>query len=278
MGRVSSRYNYRISKTKKNDGKKAPKKLPPGKIVIRNRKKESTPTVKPRKTTVNAPTVKKREKKANAILKQANRSSSVKKTVTLENIKDYCNGKRVILVGNAKDIIKNPYGPQIDSYDIVIRMNHGHPLGKYTANMGAKYNIWAHGFLSHKKQINEYSKIKKRIDFHIETNENKLCKRIFDNKAFLIPKKWYKTEYEKNHKGKEMSTGLNAATFFVDKIGTMSEVAIVGFDFLKTTNRVLQSAPARKFHDTTAEEVEMLALLERSGKYIPFNEKYNFAK
>ena len=31
--------------------------------------------------------------------------------------------------------------------------------------------------------------IKDRIDFHIETNETKLCRRIFDKKAFLIPKK-----------------------------------------------------------------------------------------
>ena len=145
-------------------------------------------------------------------------------------------------------------------------------------NMGKKYNIWAHGFLSHKKQISEYNKIKKKIDFHIETNEKKLCNRIFDNKAFLIPNKWYKREYERKHKGKEMSTGLNATNFFVNWVGTMSEITIVGFDFLKTSNHVLQSAAARKFHDTASEESEMITLLLESGKYIPFNNKYDFAK
>lgn len=276
MGRVSSRYNYRISKTKKVEGKVKKKLLPADKIIIRNKKKESVQKIQAKKLITNP--VKKNPKKVNTILKKVHKTTSLKGGATLDNIKDYCSGKRVILVGNARDIIKNPYGPQIDSYDIVIRMNHGHPLSKYIANMGKKYNIWAHGFLSYKKQITEYSRIKNIVDFHIETNEKKLCRKIFDKKAFLIPKKWYKVGYEKNRKGKEMSTGLNAATFFVNWVGTMKEVSIVGFDFLKTTNRVLQSASARKFHDTQSEEAEMISLLLGSGEYIPFNDKYDFAK
>ena len=279
MGRVSSRYNYRIAKTKKDNTDSAKKILPPDKVVVRNRKTEAKPKVQVKKSTASiAKQSKVKDKGTKPIVKTVKNRPSIVQTVTLERFKDYCKDKKIILVGNARDIIKAPYGKQIDSYDIVIRMNHGHPIKKYAANMGSKYNIWSHGFLSHKKQITEYNKIKKRIDFHIETNESKLCRRIFDKKAFLILKKWYKTEYEKSFKGKKMSTGLNTATFFMKWIGTMSEISIVGFDFLKTSNPTLQSASARKFHDTNAEKKHMVSMLLESGKYIPFNEKYDFAK
>lgn len=274
MGRVSSRYNYRLSKTKKTNKKGFKKKLlPADKIVIRNKKKPS-PSIKVNNTVKKARVS---PKKISPIIKRA-KNKKVVGSVTLDNLKDYCRGKKVILVGNARDIIKKEYGGQIDSYDIVVRMNHGHPLPKYVKNMGKKYNIWSHGFLSYKKQMSEYSKIKKTIDYHIETNEQKLCLKIFDNKAFLIPKKWYKIGYEDRFRGKEMSTGLNTATFFINWVSTMSEISIVGFDFLKTTNRVLHSAPARKFHDTNVERDQMVSMLLKSGKYLPFNDKYDFAK
>lgn len=274
MGRVSSRYNYRLSKTKKTPKKTAKKLVTADKIVIRNKKTRTASKTQVKKSSA----VQNKIRKSDSRLQKARRGTALKGGVTLDILRDYCSDKKVILVGNAGDIVSKPYGSKIDSYDIVIRMNHGHPLPKYIANMGEKYNIWSHGFLSHKRQITEYNKIKKKIDFHIETNEIKLCPRIFDKKAFLIPKKWYKTEYERGHKGKEMSTGLNTAFFFVNWVGTMSEIAIVGFDFLKTTNRVLHSASARKFHDTKAERAEMTSLLLESNKYIPFNQKYDFAK
>jgi hypothetical protein len=275
MGRVSSRYNYRISKSKKDPQKKSNRKvLSPDQIIIRNKK------TKPKKVKkiLEIKTVVDPKRHRNNIIKKAVNSKNLQGGASLNDIKDYCYDKKVILVGNASDIIKNPYGSQIDSYDIVIRMNHGHPILKFASQMGSKYNIWAHGFLSYKKQISEYGRIKEKIDFHIETNEKKLCKKIFDKKAFLIPNKWYKKEYETRHAGKEMSTGLNAASFFVNWVGTMREISIVGFDFLKTSNPTLQSAPARKFHDTNIERATMISLLIESEKYLPFNEKYNFAK
>lgn len=277
MGRISSRYNYRLAKGKKGEPKK--KKTNVEDIVLRNKKKklEKKQSIEKKNTAIDKKIVNSTPKKA--IRRNVSKEhADIKKNVTLENIKDYCYEKRILLVGNSKDIIRNKYGSQIDSYDVVVRMNHGHPIDKYILNMGQKYNIWAHGFLNHKKQINEYQKIKNLVDFHIETNELKLCKRIFDKKAFLIPRRWYKDNYEKNHKGKEMSTGLNTAMFFIDWIGTMKEIAIVGFDFLKTSNPVLQSGAARKFHNTDEERESMIDLLNKSGIYIPFNDKYNFAK
>jgi len=279
VGRISSRYNYRVAKNAKTESQNKPRKLiKPDDIVIRNRKTEEKKLVAKKKVEKKqVPAARKKIIRQNNIVASKGRKG-IKQTVVLEDLKNYCRGKSIILVGNSKEIINQNYGEKIDSYDIVVRMNHGHPISKYVKQMGKKYNIWAHGFLSFQKQIKEYQGIKNRIDYHIETNEDKLCRRIFDNKAFLIPKRWYKVDYENNHKGKEMSTGLNTATFFIQKICTMREISIVGFDFLRTSNRILQSASARKFHDSNAEEADMTSMLLESGIYVPFNDKYNFAK
>lgn len=71
MGRVSSRYNYRIAKTKKTDKKEPVKKiLSPDKVVVRNRKTEATPK-KSTANTLKKNKAKKREVKP--VLKKANK-------------------------------------------------------------------------------------------------------------------------------------------------------------------------------------------------------------
>jgi hypothetical protein len=205
-----------------------------------------------------------------------------KKQPNLDTFKEYCLDKRVLLVGNSKEIITKNYGSQINSYDIVIRMNHGHPIPKFANQMGVKYNIWSHGFLNHARQsdrqLKEYKKIRDIIDFHIETDEEKLCKKIFDKKAFLIPNNWHKESFENKYPEIKMSTGLNTAIFFVKWVGTMKEFSIVGFDFLQTANPLLGSGSAKKFHNTKIEKKEMVDLLNKSDKYIPFNDNYVFKK
>ena len=62
MGRISSRYNYRISKTKKGKSEaKTKKATPPDKVVIRNNKKKIVDT-KVNKSTSNDTKIQKRRK------------------------------------------------------------------------------------------------------------------------------------------------------------------------------------------------------------------------
>jgi hypothetical protein len=74
-----------------------------------------------------------------------------------------------------------------------------------------------------------------------------------------------------------MSTGLNMMRFMVDYIQTMKSVSIVGFDFLKTRNHLLRSSKAR-YHNSDCEEAESKKILTNCEQYIPFSEKYVFAK
>ena len=86
MGRVSTRYNYRISKTKKVEDKKSSKKLlPVEKIVIRNKKKVEIPKVQVKKSKL----IKKKKSQKNPIVKVLKNRSPVNGTVTLKNLKDY---------------------------------------------------------------------------------------------------------------------------------------------------------------------------------------------
>ena len=50
--------------------------------------------------------------------------------------------KKVIVIGNSPSILKNKLGKVIDSYDIVIRLNHC-PTKGYEKYIGNKFNIWA---------------------------------------------------------------------------------------------------------------------------------------
>jgi len=49
---------------------------------------------------------------------------------------------KVIIIGNSPDVFKNQYGAIIDSYDIVIRMNHC-PTKGHEKYIGSKIDIWA---------------------------------------------------------------------------------------------------------------------------------------
>jgi hypothetical protein len=92
----------------------------------------------------------------------------------------------------------------------------------------------------------------------------------------VIPGSWYKEEFDRINSC-EMSTGLNTLIFFVDYLKTMKEISIVGFNFLRSSNHLLKSCCA-KWHKPDLEEKTITELLLGSGKYIPFNNKYDFAK
>ena len=47
-----------------------------------------------------------------------------------EELKQYCEGKRVLLVGNAASLFNHEYGDLIDSYDVVVRFGKGIPFNR----------------------------------------------------------------------------------------------------------------------------------------------------
>lgn len=66
------------------------------------------------------------------------------------NFKEYIKNKRVALVGPSSTLINSSYGNEIDSYDIVVRLNKSIPLPKkYSEDLGTKIDILCNCLESH---------------------------------------------------------------------------------------------------------------------------------
>ena len=46
--------------------------------------------------------------------------------VTLKDLQEYCNNKKIIIVGNSSRLLDGPNRQLIDNYDIVVRINRGY--------------------------------------------------------------------------------------------------------------------------------------------------------
>ena len=70
--------------------------------------------------------------------------------VTLQELKKYCEGKKIIIVGNSSKILNGKYQKLIDSYNIVVRINKGylHRQNIYSDKIGTKTNILSIGLQS----------------------------------------------------------------------------------------------------------------------------------
>ena len=80
--------------------------------------------------------------------------------VSLEELKNYCSGKEIIIIGNSSRILNGKYKKLIDSYDIVVRINKGylHRQNIYSDKIGTKTNILAMGLQSAKLVQKRYPK------------------------------------------------------------------------------------------------------------------------
>ena len=69
---------------------------------------------------------------------------------SLEEIKEFCKGKSIIIVGNSSRLLNERHGKLIDSYDIVVRINKGyfHRQNFYSDKIGNKTTILSLGLKS----------------------------------------------------------------------------------------------------------------------------------
>jgi len=74
--------------------------------------------------------------------------------ITPSNVDSLLQQKSVIVVGNSTEIVDHSFGPLIDSFDVVVRLNAGTPIGREQA-LGTKTTIWSTGRLrlSHRKRF-----------------------------------------------------------------------------------------------------------------------------
>ena len=70
--------------------------------------------------------------------------------VSLEELQEYCQGKRIIIIGNSNQMIGSNSAKIIDSYDIVVRINKGYQYRRtaLSSSIGFNTHILAIGMKS----------------------------------------------------------------------------------------------------------------------------------
>ena len=112
--------------------------------------------------------------------------------------------KKVILLGSSIDLVKNPRGHLIDSFDIVWRTNHtGHPISieKYPEILGSKHENWYCHDLSYSIFQAKKGTLISKTDTSIINKYNKIIHNLFDVEIKQLKKVGYIWDKEDNSKG-----------------------------------------------------------------------------
>jgi len=192
--------------------------------------------------------------------------------INLEQIKDYCQGKSVCLVGNGRQTTEGFNGEYIDSHDIVIRINGGVPKPELKEHMGSKFNLWVYS--SCPQKIGRFVELDKiyNPDYILRLR----CKIAYPHKTMIhktffqcgdrngVPSQTDK-DYLEIHDllKKEPTTGCQAFHFIKRNI-PYSKLSLVGFDFFEKDNPALGSVFYDKRYDHNAEKRFILANVDEN--------------
>jgi hypothetical protein len=172
-------------------------------------------------------------------------------------LKEYCRGKRVLLVGNAASLFNHEYGDLIDSYDVVVRFGKGIPTVETKKHLGSKTDVWFFGtlrasmFQSWKDarfkifnytQIGLYDPNNSVLQFpsimttdkfqiykhYFIMGDSSLHKRLI-SEIYPLPKP--KSDWKK---APRISQGTLCFLYFDKVIQTQAQLDFVGFDFFES--------------------------------------------
>lgn len=162
--------------------------------------------------------------------------------VALNKIQNYCNNKKIAIIGNSSSLLKHRYGKLIDSHDIVVRMNYAVPINKQLKqNIGTKMDIYIISIAHTTTAINRIRTCNSKFVLKLTRWSDKLTdkEQILDthfNNMYFGSKDDYsnlKTHYFNNCKP---STGALAVNFFNKHINYKC-ISIFGFDFFNSASR-----------------------------------------
>ena len=171
-------------------------------------------------------------------------------------LKEYCGGKRVLLVGNAASLFNHEYGELIDSYDVVVRFGKGIPTIETKKHLGSKTDVWFFGTLrasmheswkSARFKVFNYTQIglydprgtSLNFPYVMATNKFQIYKDYFILGDSVLHKKLISKIYETPKanewkKSPRISQGTLAFLYFNEVINTQSQLDFVGFDFFES--------------------------------------------
>jgi|TARA_R100000081_G_scaffold23704_1_gene10497 hypothetical protein len=152
----------------------------------------------------------------------------------LDEIKEYCEGRRIILVGNSSGILNTESGIFIDSYDIVVRMNRGYFHRKhhvYSSKIGSKTNILSLGIKSATMSANIIQS--NTVDYIL--SPIMYSEGLGYSNAYHIEDEVYQT-LKAELGGFKPSTGISTYNFF-NRFVNFERLDLIGFDFFKSSVR-----------------------------------------
>lgn len=173
--------------------------------------------------------------------------------IELIKIQEFVENKNIILVGNNDNINKTDNSKIIDSYDIVVRMNHAMP----EKNIGYKTDIWLMSFNNLMKQIKEYMIFKPKYTIRLNyfNEDANIHPAIKSNNLYIWPVEEHK-KIEEIIGNRTVSTGCMGIYFFANYCKPKS-ISIIGYDFFKTKSFYNSINMSSQWH--TADNERMFA-------------------
>lgn len=162
----------------------------------------------------------------------------------------YCQGKRVLVVGNSLSLFNNPRGDFIDSFDVVVRLGKGYPYPEFKEYLGAKTDVWMLSILraNHYKDfvgtpyqvlnisqmsIYDQEKTTTSISKHFYANDFEIYKDYFLMGDIRQTRNLIKHAYGKVDIEQRVSQGALTLAYFTTVIRSYKELHVYGFDFFE---------------------------------------------
>lgn len=189
----------------------------------------------------------------------------------IEELRSFCAGKSMVLVGNSAKLLETSLGAKIDAHDVVIRMNHGFPRAGLYDQVGTRTDVWICAFNNRAKQELEYAKFQPQFTVRLnnDTHVHPTMKSRFISWDF---------EQNKNVKTEIgitdalPSTGVVSIYFFLQFLG-LDSLSITGFDGFEKNNfyegGIRPNRIAQKYHSPSLERDYVNKLVEK-GELIRF--------
>jgi glycosyl transferase family 2/glycosyl transferase family 29 (putative sialyltransferase) len=194
-------------------------------------------------------------------------------------LEHFLKNKKIILVGNSSELLKEEMGGYIDSFDIVVRMNHGIPSKNNSTlikNIGKKTDIWICAFNNKDVQLSDYNSILEKPKYIFRFNDDTIIhdklKPLFtsvflDN--FIDFRKSLGID-RKNHP----STGVVAIYCFLEYF-RQEQITIIGYDSFKLNNfyeknPLQKNGIAQKWHESDKEK-KWIEIYRQEGRIEQIN-------
>ena len=151
--------------------------------------------------------------------------------VSLVELQEYCQGKRIIIVGNSSQMIGSNSRNIIDSYDIVIRINKGYQFRRtaLSDSIGSKTQILAIGM----KSAQLASTVIKSNSLDYILSPIIYSERLDYSNVFNVDDETY--NLLKTSLGNfKPSTGISVYNFF-NRFINFERLDLIGFDFFTSS-------------------------------------------